>query len=329
MNKDFWKNKNVFVTGVTGFVGSALARHLIEVGANVIGLVRDDLAKETFETRGLSQGLTLVHGSLEDYALLERTINEYEIDVVYHLAAQAIVGIANRSPLSTFHSNIEGSWKLLEACRNKDFIKAIVFASSDKSYGPHEKLPYKEDFPLQPKHPYDVSKACADLIAGSYVNTYDMPITITRFANIYGPGDYNFSRIVPDTIRTVLKGDAPIIRSDGTPERDYLYVDDVADIYLTLAENIDKTKGEVFNAGHNAPVSVLNLVKLILKQMNREDLQPDVQGKGSLHGEIDRQWLDGAKAKKVLGWEPKISLEEGIRKTIEWYEAEYRSNEKL
>jgi CDP-glucose 4,6-dehydratase len=316
----FWKDKPVLITGITGFVGSSLAVRLVNVGALVVGLVRDEVAHSNFYRLGLEKVVTVVRGSLEDFSILERMINEYEIEIVYHLGAQAIVVTANRSPLATFKSNIEGSWNLLEACRGKGHVRAIVVASSDKVYGRREDLPYRENFLLNPEYPYDVSKACADLIARSYFNTYRLPVVVTRFANIYGPGDINFTRIIPDTIRSVLQNKAPVLRSDGTSERDLLYVDDVTDFYMLLAERIKETKGEIFNAGHNKPVRVLALVETILRLCERTDLKPDVLGQGSLHGEIDRQWLDGEKAKRLLGWEPRVELKEGLRKTIEWHQ---------
>ena len=324
MSALFWKDLPVLVTGITGFVGSSLAARLVGLKARVVGLVRDEVAGSNFHQLGLEQAVTIVHGSLEDYPLLARTVNEYAIEVVYHLGAQTIVGTANRSPLSTFKSNIEGSWNLLEACRAHPGIRAVVVASSDKAYGTHKDLPYREDFLLNPEYPYDVSKACADLLARSYFRTYGLPVVITRFANIYGPGDLNFSRIIPDTIRSVLQGKGPVVRSDGTPERDYLYIDDATDLYILLAERIAETKGEVFNAGHNKPVQVLDLVETILRLSGQTRLRPDIRGKGNPHGEIDRQWLDGEKAKKQLGWEPLVELEEGLRRTIAWYEAAFR-----
>ena len=318
--KTFWKNKTVLVTGITGFVGCSIALRLVEEGARVVGLVRDEVKESNFYRSGLHRKCTFVRGSLEDFALLERIVNEYEVEVVYHTGAQAIVGTANRSPLPTFHANIQGTWNLMEACRGKAFVKAVIVASSDKAYGSHDKLPYREDFALQPQYPYDVSKACADLIARSYCKTYGLPVVITRFANIYGPGDFNFSRIIPDTIRSIVNGKNPVLRSDGTPERDYLFIDDVVDLYLLLAEKIEKTRGEVFNAGHNKPVSVLKVVETILRLAERPDLKPHkLIKKGSVKGEIDRQWLDGRKAKKVLGWEPKVKLDEGLARTLSWY----------
>ena len=323
----FWKNKPVLVTGITGFVGSSLAVRLVELGARVVGLVRDEVAQSNFHRAGVERTVTVVRGNLEDYSLLERTINEYEIEIVYHIGAQAIVGTANRSPLSTFKSNIGGTWNIMEACRGKSHIQAIVVASSDKAYGTHKDLPYREEFLLNPEYPYDVSKACADLIARSYYKTYGLPVVVTRFANIYGPGDMNFSRIIPDTIRSVLQSKAPVLRSDGMSQRDYLYIDDVTDFYLLLVERIEETRGEIFNAGHTQPVRVLEFVEMILRLAGRPDLRPDIQGKGNPHGEIERQWLDGSKAKRLLGWEPRVGLEEGLRKTIEWHRAFRTSGE--
>lgn len=317
--QNYWKNRTVFVTGVTGFVGSNLAARLVKEGAQVIGLVRDDVSGSNYEKSGLSRTITTVHGDLEDLHCIERVLNEYSVQDIYHLGAQTIVGTANRSPLSTFRSNILGTVNLLEAARGKSCIESIIVASSDKAYGTHKKLPYKETYPLLPQYPYDTSKACADLIAMSYFNTYSLPIVITRFANIYGPGDMNFSRIIPDALQHILKGEAPIIRSDGTPERDYLYVDDVVDLYLLLGQSISKIKGEVFNAGHNRPYSVNHVIKTLLKVAKQQDLKPVILGKGSLKGEIDRQWLDGSKVKKILGWSPRVNLESGLKKTLNWY----------
>lgn len=314
-----WKGRRVLITGVTGFVGSALAARLVHRGARVTGITRDRVAGSSLDRLGLKGRLTVLRGSLEDWAFTRSALKREPAEVIYHLAAQAIVGIANQSPLDTFRSNIEGTWNLLEACRLNRRLQAVIVASSDKAYGTHKTLPYREHFPLQPQYPYDVSKACADMISRSYFLTYRLPVVVTRFSNIYGPGDLNFSRIVPDTIRSILQGKAPLIRSDGSPERDYLYVDDVVDLYLILAERIDVTKGEAFNAGHNRPISVLKLVGTILRLAGRPDLKPKILGKGILHGEIDRQWLDGSKAKRLVGWSPRIGLEAGLNKTLAWY----------
>lgn len=320
MNRqEFWKDRPVFVTGITGFVGAALAAQLVEAGARVVGLVRDEVPESNFHRCGLHRAVTVVRGALEDAALLERALNEYAIEAVYHLGAQAIVGVANRSPISTFRANVEGTWNLLEACRRAGHIQAVVIASSDKAYGTPPALPYREDFALNPQYPYDVSKACADLIARSYFNTYGLPVVVTRFANIYGPGDVNVSRIVPETIRAALSGRSPVIRSDGSPERDFLYIDDVTDLYLLLGERIEAVRGEVFNAGHNRPVKVLEVVEMILRLAGRSDLPPDIRGKGNPAGEIDRQWLDTTKVHERLGWQPRIALEEGLRRTLVWH----------
>lgn len=315
----FWKGRSVLVTGVSGFVGSSLTRRLAELGARVTGFSKD-------AGTGRDPRISVTQGSLEDFHRIEQVVRDNPVEVVYHLAAQALVGVANPSPVPTFSANIQGTWNLMEACRGKSHIRAIVVASSDKAYGIHETLPYREDFPLQPRFPYDVSKACEELVARCYHFTYSMPVVIARFANLYGPGDLNFSRIVPDTLRRVLQGKPPVLRSDGSPERDYLYIDDGVELYLLLAERIEQTRGEVFNAGHNRPVRVLDLVETILRVAERPDLRPQVAGKGTPHGEIDRQWLDAGKAQKILGWEPRVDLEKGLRTTIDWY-ASYLKNE--
>lgn len=314
---DFWEGKNVLVTGGTGFVGSWITKGLFEKNANVIVLIRDLTQPQI---KFLPNVRAVVKGDLLDYELLLRTINEYDVDTCFHLAAQAIVSAANRNPISTFDTNIRGTWNLLEALRNSKTIKRVVVASSDKAYGKHEKLPYSEDFNLNGLYPYDASKACEDIIARAYFNTYGLPVTVTRFANIYGGGDFNLSRIIPDTVRSLILNKSPVIRSDGTPVRDYIYISDVVDGYLTLAEKIEKALGNAFNFGTNKPVSVLELVNLIIK-ISEKDLTPLIEGKGTPSGEIDRQFLDSSKAKRVLGWEAKVPLEEGLRKTYKWYES--------
>jgi len=319
INKKYWTNRNVLVTGITGFIGSCLANRLVKLGANVVGLVRDEAVKTNYHFTKLQNQITVVHGKLEDYFLVERAINDYEVDTIFHLGAQPLVTIANRSPLSTFKTNIEGSWNVLEACRGKEHVKAIIVASTDKAYGTHKKLPYQETYPLKAVYPYDVSKACTDFIAQSYSKTYGLPVVITRFANVYGPGDVNFSRIIPAAILAALEGRSPLIRSDGTPERDYLYVDDITELYTLLAQNIELTKGEAFNAGHKKPISVINVVKKVLRVAGRSDLKPKLLSSGKIHGEIDRQWLDGSKVKKMIGWEPSVNLDAGIRKSLPWY----------
>ncbi|MHC4599936.1 MAG: GDP-mannose 4,6-dehydratase [Planctomycetota bacterium] len=321
MKDSFWQDRRVLVTGANGFVGSWLCKRLVDEGARVVALMRDHIPESNYHRLGLEDRVDSVSGDLEDFDCLARTVAEYEVESCFHLAAQAIVGVANHSPLSTFESNIRGTWNLMEALRLGKAVRAVVVASSDKAYGRHEKLPYTEKAPLIPTFPYDTSKACADLIAGAYYHTFGLPVSVTRFANIYGGGDMNFSRIVPDTIRSVLNGRDPVIRSDGTPERDFVHVDDVVDLYVEIGRRLpaEGVSGEVFNGGHNQPVKILELVEKIIAATGREDLKPDIRGKDAGHAEIDRQWLDAAKARDVLGWAPKVGLDEGLPRTIEWY----------
>ena len=314
----YWKDKNVFVTGATGLLGSWLVKALVDKGANVVCLVRDIVPKSNLYLNGYYKKVIIVNGRLEDYFLIERTLNEYEINTIFHLGAQTIVGTANRSPLATFESNIKGTWNVLEAARNSEIIERIIVASSDKAYGEHEKLPYSEDMPLKGKHPYDVSKSCADLIAQSYYNTYNLPVGITRCGNFYGGGDLNFNRIVPGTIKSVLNNERPVIRSDGGYIRDYIYILDAVEAYLFLAEKLDNpTIRGAFNFSNESQVTVLDLVKMIFKQMNREDLEPLILNEAK--SEIKHQYLSARKAREMLGWKPKYNLETGLRETIEWY----------
>lgn len=317
----YWQERNVFITGANGFLGSWLARALVERGARVVALIRDEVAQGGLQLMGIEDAVTLARGDLKDFALLERLLNEYEAHTCFHLAAQAIVGAANRSPLSTFESNIRGTWHLLEACRRTSSVRCVVVASSDKAYGRHDRLPYQEDMSLLGLYPYDASKACADILARSYFQTYDLPVSVSRCANLYGGGDLNFSRIVPDTIRAILNNRNPVIRSDGTPVRDYLYVEDAVQGYLALAEQQESASlaGEAFNFGTARPVSVLDLVNRLILLSGRTQLAPVVQGR-PLSGEIDRQFLSSDKAKRLLGWEARHSLEESLRKTLRWYE---------
>ena len=316
----FWEDKNVFVTGGSGLLGSHLIKKLLELKAHkIVVLVRDYVPKSLFFSEKVSEKVITVDGKVEDFRLIERTLNEYEIDTVFHLAAQPLVTIANRGPLATFESNIRGTWNVLEACRlHKDIIKRIVIASSDKAYGSQEELPYRETAPLKGEHPYDVSKSCVDLISQSYHKTYGLPIAITRCGNFYGPGDLNFNRIVPETIKNVIENKRPPIRSDGTFIRDYIYIPDAVDGYLKISENMDKKEiiGEAFNISTSNKLSVLEMVKLILKIMN-SNLEPKILNEAK--GEIKHQYLDGSKIKRILNWEPKHSIEQGLTETIEWY----------
>ena len=319
----FWQNRHVFVTGATGFLGVWLTRALLDRGANVVTLVRDLVPQSPFFRDGLDRRVTSIRGEVEDQPLLERVLGEYEIDTVFHLAAQAIVGVANRDPVRTFEANIRGTWCLLEAARRYEHASRhaprIVIASSDKAYGDHEKLPYRESYPLQGRHPYDVSKSCADLIASSYSHTYGLPVCITRCGNLFGPCDLNFSRIVPGTIRSVLQNERPLIRSDGSPIRDYVHVIDVADGYLTLAERMDDDAihGRAFNLGTGEPKSVLELTLSILRAADRTDLEPVILNE--VKGEIRHQYLSNDEAAEVLGWSPGASVEQRLKDTIDWY----------
>lgn len=315
----FWRGRKVLVTGCTGFLGSALTAALAERGAELVGLVRDGVSRSPFFRDGLANEITVVRGTVEDYETVERCINEYEIDTVFHLAAQAIVGVANRNPMSTFETNVKGTWVLLEACRRNPSVSRVVVASSDKAYGEHDKLPYQEDAALQGRHPYDVSKSCADLIATAYHQTYKTPVCVTRCGNLFGPGDLNYNRVIPGTIRSALIGERPIIRSDGSPVRDYVYVGDIVDAYLCLAEHMDDAglHGNAFNFGTGEPVSVVDLVRRILKVAGREDLEPVIQNNAS--SEIPRQYLSSKKAAERLGWRPGAPLDSRLRDTLEWY----------
>lgn len=289
--------------------------------ANVVGLVRDDVPHSRLLQERIINRINVVWGEVEDYPLLERALNEYEIDTVFHLAAQTIVGIGNRNPISTVETNIKGTWNLLESCRRSSTVQQIVIASSDKAYGNQETLPYDERMPLQGSHPYDVSKSCADLIASAYFQTYGLPVSITRFGNFYGGGDLNFNRIVPQTIRSVIRNEPPVIRSDGTYVRDYIYIEDAVRAYVLLAEKMAQDPslhGEAFNFSCEAPITVLELVEKILSSMGCTHLEPRILNE-ALH-EIPRQYLSAQKARKRLGWEPLFTLEEGLRRTIKWYQ---------
>lgn len=319
MSKKFWQDRPTLVTGATGLLGGWLVRQLIAAEADVVCVVRDWVPQSEFVRAGLRDRVKVVNGDVRSQSLLERVLGEYEIDTVIHLAAQTIVGIANRNPVSTFKTNIAGTWALLEACRRSPAVKQIVVASSDKAYGEHKQLPYDEDAPLMGRHPYDVSKSCADLIAQSYAATYGLPVAITRCGNFYGGGDLNWNRIVPGTIRSVLRGQRPVIRSDGKFVRDYIYVEDGAAANLSLAERLAADKnliGQAFNFSNESQISVSELVDRILKLMN-SDLQPDVRNEAT--NEIREQYLSARKAREVLGWKPLFTLDEGLQRTIDWY----------
>jgi CDP-glucose 4,6-dehydratase len=320
LGQGFWDRRRVFVTGASGLLGSALVEELVGSGAEVTCLVRDWVPDSRLVEAGLDRRVNIVRGELEDLTVLLRAINEYEIGTVFHLGAQTIVGTASRSPLSTFEGNIRGTWNLLEACRIcPKLVERVIVASSDKAYGEHDMLPYTEDAPLIGRFPYDVSKSCADLITFSYHATYGTPVAVTRCGNLFGPGDLNFNRLIPGTIRSALLGERPIIRSDGKFIRDYFYVRDAVDAYLQLAERLPDPAftGMAFNFGMERPLSVLEVVDLILELMDRTDLEPIVQNQAT--HEITRQFLDCTRAKQLLDWAPRRTLEEGLEQTIRWY----------
>ncbi|MGC8602903.1 MAG: NAD-dependent epimerase/dehydratase family protein [Desulfomonilaceae bacterium] len=319
MTSSFWIDRPVFVTGATGLLGAYLVRRLIESEANVVCLIRDIVPRSELVRTGLIDKVTVVRGDVRIQTLLERALGEYEIDTVFHLAAQTIVGIANRNPISTLDTNIRGSWAMLEACRRSPAVKQIILASSDKAYGSHEKLPYGEDAPLVGKHPYDVSKSCADLIAQAYATTYGLPVAITRCGNFYGGGDLNWNRIVPGTIRSIIRGSRPVIRSDGNFVRDYFYIEDGAAAYCMLAEQLAHNRslvGEAFNFSNEIQLTVTELVQKILTLMD-SDLKPEILNEAS--NEIRYQYLSAEKARTILNWKPSFSLEGGLSATIQWY----------
>lgn len=327
--KNVWKHRRVLVTGCTGLLGSWLTEWLCAREADVSGLVRDSVPQSNFCRMKLDDRVVCVRGAVEDFDLIERTLNEYEVEVVFHLAAQTVVGIANANPRSTFSSNVAGTWNMLEAARRVPFVRAIVLASSDKAYGTQTQLPYREETPLVGRHPYDVSKSCADLIAQTYWHTYRTPVAITRCGNFYGGGDFNFNRIVPGTIRSLLQGERPVLRSDGTLIRDYFYIKDAVEAYVLLAETLLDSRGlgEAYNFSNELQVTVRDLVSLIQRLMDREDLSPVVLN--DARNEIPHQYLDAQKARTQLKWKPRYTLEEGLRETIAWYADFFRFSNAL
>lgn len=321
MSNSFWRDRPTFITGGTGLVGSWLTRRLVEAGADVTCLVRDWVPQSEMVRSGTIEKVKVVRGDICDRDILERTLGEYEINTVFHLAAQTIVGIANRNPISTFESNIEGTWNVLEAARRSPSVKSVVVASSDKAYGDQDVLPYSEDTPLEGRHPYDVSKSCSDLISQAYSKSYGLPVAITRCGNFYGGGDLNWNRIVPGTIRSVLKGEAPVIRSDGQFIRDYFYVEDGAACYMLLAEKLiteaATVNGKAYNFSNEIQVTVTDLVSRILKEMD-SSLEPDIRNEAS--NEIRHQYLSAELARTQLGWKPLFTLDEGLQHTVKWYQ---------
>lgn len=315
-----WANRRVFVTGATGLVGSWLCRRLLAEGAQVVALVRDWDPQSELIRSGMVNRCTVVSGCLEDYPTLVRAITEHEIDTVFHLGAQAIVGTALLNPLGTFEANIRGTYNLLEACRvHQALVARVVVASSDKAYGEAAVLPYTEDMPVNGRHPYDVSKSCTDLLSQTYATTYGLNVAVARCGNIYGGGDLNWSRIVPGTLRAALEGRAPLLRSDGTFRRDYIYVEDVVDAYLVLADAASQegVRGEAFNFSSGLPLTVLEITRATLASLGRSDLEPVIQN--TAQAEIKDQHLDASKALRVLGWSPHHGLEKGLSTTAAWY----------
>jgi CDP-glucose 4,6-dehydratase len=315
----FWQDRPTLVTGATGLVGGRVVERLRAAGADVVCLIRDWVPQCELVRAAIIDKVRVVRGDVRDIGTVERVLGEFEIDTVIHLAAQTIVGIANRGPLSTFEANIEGTWVLLEACRRSPAVKQTVIASSDKAYGDQEKLPYSEESPLQGRHPYDVSKSCADLISQCYAHTYGTNLAITRCGNFYGPGDLNWNRIVPGTIRSILRGQRPVIRSDGKYVRDYFYVDDGAAAYMLLAERLaadPKLRGQAFNFSNEIQVTVLELAERIQRLMS-SNLVPDVRNEAS--NEIRHQYLSAEKARRLLNWKPLYTLDRGLQETIAWY----------
>jgi CDP-glucose 4,6-dehydratase len=320
----FWRDRPVFVTGATGLVGGWVVHQLVAAGADVIALIRDHVPRSELVASGLIEKVRAVRGDVRDQETLERALGEYEIATVLHLAAQTTVGVANRNPISTLDTNIRGTWALLEACRRTPTVQQIVIASSDKAYGDQEVLPYTEDAPVLGRHPYDVSKSCADLLAQMYAKTYGLPVSVTRCGNFFGGGDLNWNRIVPGTIRSVIRGERPVIRSDGRFIRDYLYVEDGARVYLLLAEKLAANPalaGEVFNFSYEQQMTVLDLVARILDVMG-STLEADVRNEAS--NEIRNQYLDATKAKRMLGWSPAYTFDAGLRATVDWYTEYFR-----
>ncbi len=326
MNETFWRDRPTLVTGATGLVGGWLVKRLLAAKADVVCLVRDWIPQSELVQSGNLEHVKVIRGDICDEKLLERTLGEFEINTVIHLAAQTIVTIANRNPSSTFETNIGGTWRLLEACRRSPAVKQIVVASSDKAYGDQPVLPYDETTPLQGQHPYDVSKSCADLIAHTFAVTYGLPVTITRCGNFYGGGDLNWNRIIPGTIRSVIRGQAPVIRSDGKYVRDYFYVEDGAAAYMTLAEKLagqPELKGEAFNFSNELQITVLELVQKILELMDSK-LKPEIRNEVS--NEIRNQYLNAEKARRLLNWHPLFNIDEGLMATIKWYKEFLQNN---
>jgi CDP-glucose 4,6-dehydratase len=319
MSDSYWRDRQTLVTGGTGLLGSWLVPRLMGAGADVLCLVRDWVPQSQLVRTGTLERVKVIRGDVRERDTLERALGEYEIEVVFHLAAQTIVGIANRNPVSTFESNIQGTWNLLEACRRSTTVRSIVVASSDKAYGAQEVLPYTEEVAVNGTHPYDVSKSCADLLARTYAVSYQLPVAVTRCGNFYGGGDLNWNRVVPGTIRSIIHGERPVIRSDGQFVRDYLYVEDAAWAYMLLAERLsadENLRGTAFNFSNETQITVIDLVRRILERMG-STLEPDIRSEAV--NEIRCQYLSAERARRLLQWAPLFTLDEGLARTIAWY----------
>jgi len=322
MSADVWRDRPVLVTGATGLLGGWLTEALLARGAQVVATVRDEVPRSRLVRERVIDRVDVARGDVTDYAFVERVVAEYEVECVFHLAAQTIVGIANRAPLSTFDTNIRGTWNVLEAARRVATVGRVVVASSDKAYGESDVLPYDEAAPLRGRHPYDVSKSAADLIAQSYWTSFGLRVAVTRCGNLFGGGDLNWNRIVPGTIRSALRGERPVIRSDGGLTRDYLYVEDALDAYLLAAEALgagDAVTGEGVNISYEQPQSVVQIVDRILRIVGRPDLTPEIRDEAT--NEIRDQYLKAERAHKLLGWAPRVGLDLGLARTVEWYRA--------
>lgn len=319
--KQFWHKRRVLITGGSGFIGSWLTLSLLEYGAEVVLLIKGNIKNPLLTAKVLKEVKAIVRADITDFSKTKKIFEEHRVDTCFHLAGQPIVSIANESPLPTFESNIKGTWNILESARQTQ-VKRLIIASADKAYGDQKKLPYTEDMPLSAVHPYGASKICVELLGRTYLNTYGLPVAIVRASNTYGGGDLNLTRIIPDAINSVLNNKNPIIRGDGSSLRDFVYIADIVNAYLTLAESLykDNVKGEFFNFGSSRPVSILNLVKMIIKISGRNGLKPVVLGKASPRNEISRQYSSNKKASRVLGWYPRYDLEKGLKLTINWYE---------
>ena len=323
LDKKFWKNKSVFITGFEGFLGSHLAREILQTSAKVVGLDIKTFRAETILDQKNYKRMVVYKGSVANRNLIRGILRKHSVNVIFHLAAEAIVGRSQENPLDTFRSNIMGTWEVLEAARQYGKVQAVIIASSDKAYGSHKKLPYREEASLVANHPYDVSKSCADLIANTYFYTYGLPVAITRCGNIYGPGDFNFSRLIPDTLRCTLFNKTLKIRSDGLFVRDYVYIDDIVAGYIKIAQLLKKNSlsGEAFNLSDEKPITVVKLLQEISK-FNHCGNALKYKIMNTAEYEIRKQYLSAAKARRILGWKPKYSLDEGLKKTVQWY-AEY------